>query len=188
MNIPTLKECRKLMANMRMMKHIVSHSEQVCRVACHLADELARHNGLRLNRVVVQAGALLHDITKTRSFDTGENHAQTGALLVEELGFSEVGTIIRQHVVLDDYLSSESLTEAEIVNYSDKRVLHDRIVSLPVRMEYILKRYGKTLCDRQRVFHLWDKTRGLEARLFSNLTYTPDELPERLNGSGPTER
>jgi len=100
---------------------------------------------------MIRAAALLHDITKTRSFQTLEDHAETGARLVADLGYPEVGRIIGQHVRLESYPPARTPSEAEIVNYADKRVLHDRIVSLDERMGYILKKYGDAPDDLSRL-------------------------------------
>ena len=86
MNIPTQKECYGLIREMGMMDHIVDHSEQVCRVAVCLAENLSQQ-GIDLNLELIRASALLHDITKTRSFRTRENHAETGGKFLQERGF-----------------------------------------------------------------------------------------------------
>jgi uncharacterized protein len=112
-----------------MPKHIRNHSNMVCQVALILTDGLIAA-GINLNRRLVMAAALLHDITKPRSFKTGENHAQTGGTYLTALGFPEVGSIIRQHVMLDQYFAAPHPSEAEVVNYADKRILHDQVVSL----------------------------------------------------------
>jgi putative nucleotidyltransferase with HDIG domain len=145
-----------------------------------LLDNLTKLNG-HLNRDLVQAASLLHDITKTRSFKTGENHASTGGQLLVGLGFPEVGHVIRQHVRLDAYLSSQNIIEAEIVNYADKRVLHDNVVSLEERMVYTWKRYGKTRKDKDRLMWLRGKTEALEQKLFQYLPYSPEDLNHQLN-------
>ena len=158
-----------------MMDHIVHHSEQVCRVAVCLTENL-NNGGNRLNIELIRTAALLHDITKTRSFTTQENHAQTGAELLEERGFTEVGHIVGQHVQLKAYFASKKPGEAEIVNYADKRVLHDQIVSLTDRMTYILERYAEGPEGRQRIMDLWDRSQVLEKRLFSDLSFPPRAL------------
>ena len=168
-----------------MMEHIVAHSLQVCRVALFLADRLDLPG---LNRELIQAAALLHDITKTRSFRTQEAHAETGAHLLAGLGYPEVGHIVGQHVRLNRYVAESVPTEAEIVNYADKRVLHDRIVSLGERMGYILERYGQEPDRKRHILLLWEKTRELEGRLFSRLPFGPDDLSRLLSAEvpGPT--
>lgn len=179
MQIPHENECLQLLDKMRMPDHIKDHSCLVCRVALVLTDGLIAA-GIRINRNLVSAAALLHDITKPRSFDTGENHAQTGGEYLASLGYREVGDIVRQHVMLDSYFQTDQPNEAEVVNYADKRVLHDQVVPLDERMSYILERYAKTpeRCKLLKV--LWDQTRLLEQRLFSYLNFGPDIIPPRL--------
>jgi putative nucleotidyltransferase with HDIG domain len=158
-----------------MPDHIQAHSRMVCRVALVLADSLS-NAGLSLQRDLIRAAAILHDITKIRSFKTGEYHAQTGGQYLAELGFFEVGEIVRQHVELDIYRQNTSPCEAEVVNYADKRVLEDHIVSLDQRMQYIEDRYAKTEAHKKHLRVLWDKTRQLEKRLFGYLDFAPEEL------------
>ncbi len=175
MRIPSKKQCYQLIYKIGMLDHIVIHSILVCRVATILVDNLkVRANDL--NRNLVQASALLHDITKTKSFKTKENHAHTGNKLLSGLGYPEVGYIVGQHIRLDEYDVSETPTEVEIVNYADKRVVHDKVVSLKERMNYILDKYGKEPEFRERIFWLWRKTDEMEERLFNWLPFSPDEL------------
>lgn len=175
MRVPSKNECFQLICQMDMMDHIVAHSLRVCQVALALADCLAESN-IKLNRELVLAGALLHDITKTRSFITRENHAETGGFLIDDLGYPAVGSIVRQHVKLDDYPEEAFFSEAEIVNYADKRVLHDQVVSLDRRMRYIVERYCRRAADKRRVAWLWNKTRELEAQIFERLPFGAAEL------------
>lgn len=173
--IPSTKDCYHLIYKMEMMDHIVSHSILVCQVATLLVDHLYLQN-IYLNREVIQASALLHDITKTRSFKTRENHAQTGEQLLRDLNYPEVGHIIGQHVVLNEYVFSEPPKEAEIVNYADKRVLHDKVVSLKDRMTYVWRRYGKDQNQRGRFIKLWEKSEQIEKKIFNALSFSPDDL------------
>ena len=175
MKIPSVETCYRLIEDMGMLPHIVDHSEQVCRVALCLVDHM-NHSSARLNRPLVQAAALLHDITKTRSFETGEDHAFTGQKMLKERGFPEVAQIVGQHVHLYDAPRGEGVDEAQIVNYADKRVLHDEIVSLEKRMEYIVERYGQEEAHRNRIMLLWEESRGLEERLFSHVVFPPHAL------------
>ena len=175
MRFPTKNECYHLIYEMEMMEHIVSHSILVCQVAMFLADQLNLQD-IYLNREVVQAAALLHDITKTRSFKTRENHAQTGEQLLRDLDYPEVGCIIGQHVVLNEYADVDPPKEAEIVNYADKRVLHDRVVSLKDRMAYVLKNYGKQSIYHERILRLWEDSERLEKKIFAALPFPPDNL------------
>ncbi|UCD83098.1 MAG: HDIG domain-containing protein [Desulfobacterales bacterium] len=180
MQIPSIEQCYQLMCDMKMMDHIVRHSLQVCRVATYLAQNLnAQHH--RLNYDLIRAASLLHDITKTRSFKTEENHALTGGQFLAEQGYPEVGDLVRQHVRLDAYPDPVTLGEAEIINYADKRVLHERIVGLDKRLNYILEKYGKLPEHKERIRWLWDKTQALEEEIFRKLAITPQNLGRLLN-------
>ena len=163
------------MCEMGMLPNIVAHSLQVCRVAVFLVDHLEKHR-TKLDRELVKTSALLHDITKTRSLITGELHALTGAELIDGMGYPEVAYIIGHHVILDDNSTSDRPTEVEVVNYADKRVLHDRVVSLQERMDYILVRYAKHPGDRERITQNWMRAIDLEKKLFDFLPFSPGDL------------
>lgn len=177
MRIPSKEECFKLLCETDTMDHIAHHSFQVCRVAMCLTDKLMAKRFV-LNRDLIEAAAMLHDVTKTRSIKTGERHAETGSDMLNELGYPEVADLIRQHVRLDVY-GSAIPNEAEIVNYSDKRVLHEHIVSLEERMDYILERYGKTPESRKYIAINRKKTQELEKKLFAYLSFLPQELEKQ---------
>ena len=177
-SIPSQEACLRIISETGMLENIVAHSLQVCRVSLFLTDRL----GLpELDRELIRAAALLHDITKTRSFRTREDHAETGARLIADLGYPEVAGIVGQHVRLNRYCSASATpVEAEIVNYADKRVLHDRIVPLSERMGYILEKYGSAPERKRMILILWEKTEKLEARLFARLPFYPDEISRLL--------
>ena len=77
---------------------------------------------------------------------------------------------------LDEYFEAISPTEAEIVNYADKRVLHDQIVTLSQRMEYILQRYSSSPDSRDRLERLWHKSKLQEKRIFVDLPFAPSRI------------
>jgi len=185
MEIPTRDQCYQMMVEMKMMDHIVVHSLQVCRVATFLTGHLNKGN-YRLNTDLIQAAALLHDITKTRSFKTREDHALTGGEHLSDCGYPAIGDLIRQHVKLDNYSDAGTVSEAEVLNYADKRVMHDEIVILYKRMDYILDRYGETPVHQERIKMLWQKTRELEIKIFKDLPLTPDDLIRLIPHNGYT--
>ncbi|MDY7031113.1 MAG: HDIG domain-containing protein [Thermodesulfobacteriota bacterium] len=173
--IPTKEECLNLMKEHNMLEHIIRHSLVVNKIALYLACQLNKV-GENLDTFKVQAGALLHDITKTRSIHTHEDHAITGSELVEKLGFKSVSEIVRQHVRMDHNLDLSRITEIEVVNYADKRVTHERIVTLEERFEDLINRYGlpedRTSLIKQSKLRAFQ----LEKKIFSKLDITPDEI------------
>jgi len=179
MNIPSIEECYRIMHRMKMPDHIAAHSIQVCRVATHIS-ELLFSEGISLNHDLIRAAALLHDITKIRSCTTGENHALTGAELISDLGYPETGAIISQHVHLNKYFNSPVPEEAELVNYADKRVIHDSIGTLEQRYHYIIERYGVEPQRVELIHQMFKNTYLLEKRLFQYLPFSAEELVTRI--------
>jgi putative nucleotidyltransferase with HDIG domain len=155
--IPTQTQCEELMAQYSMLPNIVLHSRQVMHVSVAITDNL--QDGLSINRDIVIAAALLHDITKTRSLKTKERHAASGGALLRELGFGRIAGIVEQHVILRNLNLEGMLEEVEIVYYADKRVMHDKIVTLDERVDDLIKRYAMTEEIRDQI--LKNKTLAL---------------------------
>lgn len=177
MKIPSQEECFKLIKKMGMMDHIIDHSVMVSNVTHFLCHNIKKSvPASELDTRLATNAALLHDITKTRSFTTKESHSETGGQLLFDMGYPEVGNIIRQHVILDEYDICSPVSEQEIVNYSDKRVLHDKIVSLSQRLEYIKQRYGEIKKFKDRIPVMCKNTKTLELKLFSCLEIEPNQL------------
>ncbi|MCK5312011.1 MAG: HDIG domain-containing protein [Desulfobacteraceae bacterium] len=179
MKIPDKKECFIIINDNKMMDHIIKHSMMVRSVASLLCSNLIK-TFPELNIKLAKSAGLLHDITKTQSFTTGEKHSETGARLLAELGFPETGDIVRQHVFLDNYNTNPPVTEAEIINYSDKRVLHDSVVPLNERLDYIYKKY---VTNKEFIKHfdsMEKNTYILEIKIFSYLDFRPNDLQKMI--------
>ena len=147
--IPSIDECHALMARYAMLPNIVEHSRQVMRVSLVILENL--ENAAAMNRNLVIAAALLHDITKTRSLSTKERHDTSGGELLRKLGFPAIAEIVEQHVILSNFDCQGSPEEREVVYYADKRVMHDRIVTVEERIHDLLQRYGTTEEVRRRI-------------------------------------
>lgn len=147
--IPSTEECYALMAQHAMLSNIVDHSRQVMRVSLAIVDHLTSDAAVDRNRVM--AGALLHDIAKTRCLATKEHHDASGAEILRALGFSSIAEIVEQHVFLHHVDLHGTLEEREIVYYADKRVMHDQIVTVEERIQDLVKRYGFTEAIRSRI-------------------------------------
>ncbi len=163
--IPTRAECEALMAKYSMLPNIVEHSFQVMRVALAITDNLKDH--VSVDRDVVIAGALLHDITKTRSIKTKEKHAVSGGRLLRELGYPRIAEIVEEHIITKD-LNLEGLPEEkEIVCYADKRVTHEKIVTIEERIDDLMQRYGHTEEIRNQILQNMKQVVAVEQKLNS---------------------
>jgi uncharacterized protein len=173
--IPTLNKCLSLMDDTGMPEHIKKHSFVVAEIALYLGH-LCNQEEAFLNLSLLQAGALLHDIAKARTLLTGEKHAEVGACMVEQWGYSPVASIIRDHVNLDFARLNGPLSESLIVNYADKRVKHDRIVSLQDRFDDLINRYAATPEHRSWLEKKLTLYESLEERIFGSLRIGPEYL------------
>jgi uncharacterized protein len=180
-DIPSRQACLDLWEVYSMQPQIRAHSLQVARVSHLLARNLQSHFP-HINLDLVEAGALLHDIAKSRCLATKGNHVLEGAEILTSLGYLSVAQIVAQHVNLnDDYSHHGRLDEIVVVHYADKRVLHDGIVDLENRFDYLKKTYGRTPEVLERIELLFQETRSLEERIFAHLSFSPEELKDLLS-------
>ena len=173
--VPNREECLRLMGQYGMLENIIAHSLEVAKVALYLSVELNK-KGQRVDLGLVEAASLLHDLTKTVCFKTKEDHAHTGSQLLKEMGYERVGEVVAEHVVLSKVKDPSSLSEEEVVNYADKRVQHDRIVSLEERFSDLMDRYGKGKKDVGQLEQLKKTTFEIETKIFSILEIDPNDL------------
>jgi putative nucleotidyltransferase with HDIG domain len=184
MPIPDRDRCLSLLDHHGVPDHIVQHSLRVAQVGGFLAECLARR-GKNLDAALVEAAALLHDITKMPSMERGEDHARTAFDLLVNLGYPGVADIVRQHVHLDvSPRKRPSLAEVHLVYYADKRVRHTTIVTLSERFDDLIVRYGTTPERKIRVRGLLEESELLERLIFARLDLEPARLNE-LNSLEP---
>jgi putative nucleotidyltransferase with HDIG domain len=181
--IPSREACLDLLKRRGVPTHVIVHSLQVDRVAQHIAA-LLNARGERLDVPLIQAASLLHDIAKLDGLRTGENHARAGAAILQGLGWPRVARVVAQHVEVQSVPSRVRVTEEELVNYADKRVMHDRIVTLEERFEDLKARYGRNAEGRAIIGDAMERTREMERRIFRRLPFAPHELLPRLE-AGP---
>lgn len=183
-HIPSISQCLEFIDRYEMLANIREHSIMVARVAGTLIDGL-RQNGLAMaplpDPAEVTAGALLHDIAKTLCLKTSCNHAEAGQRICIDLGYPEIGEIVAEHVILKTFAADRYnqgiFSAKELVFYADKRVLHDQVVPLSARLEYILEKYGDGSAVREQHIRLnFQRTLDLEQILFRFLDFTPETI------------
>ncbi len=176
MAIPSWAECLELMDIHGMLPNIREHSFAVMQVARVMGEALA-DAGFDLFLPLITTGALLHDLGKTACLGTLKNHAEWGAVVLDDMGYHDVAQVVREHVYLsDDLLDPRPLREAEVVNYADKRVLHDEVVTLQDRFADLKVRYGRTSDALERINATETRSRTLEEKIFACLALTPSNL------------
>ncbi|MBI5443884.1 MAG: HD domain-containing protein [Deltaproteobacteria bacterium] len=172
---PDPKACRLLLEDHRVPEHIRRHSAQVARIARRLAEAL-RLRGEPLDPDLVEAAALTHDIAKADCLDSARDHAREGGTVLRELGYPELGELVERHVELGPWDPAGPVTEAELLNYSDKRVRHEEVVPLDERFEDLLERYGRGNPRAEaRIRETWETTVAVEEKIFSRLPFGPND-------------
>jgi uncharacterized protein len=182
--IPSVNECLHLMEHYGMMANIRRHSLMVARVAVILGQALNKKES-HLNIPLIVAGALLHDIAKTQSLREGGNHVEMGRRLVLEMGYPEVAWIVARHVDSGPEIAN-TIDEAVVVNYSDKRVQHDRVVPLEERLKDLVTRYGTTREKSARLQEMARNIERLEKEIFSRISLSPDDLKSMVQKPHPS--
>jgi uncharacterized protein len=178
--IPGVNECLDLMEQYHMLPNIKDHSIVVTEVAGVITNGLIAA-GYDLSLETVIAGALLHDIGKTACLDNDDDHAARGLEICLAHNLETIADIVAEHVILKNYAPQNGFAEKEIVYYADKRVNHDKVVSLEERLDYILERYGMNNEVRCRAIKRnYARCQDLEKRMFSFLTFDPADISELL--------
>jgi uncharacterized protein (TIGR00295 family) len=92
---PARTDCRRALKDAGADVRLIEHVEAVERVAASIAA-LMRRRGHRIDPTLVTAGALLHDLGRTRTH--GIDHAAVGAQMVRERGWPEpLALIVERH-------------------------------------------------------------------------------------------
>jgi uncharacterized protein len=167
--LPDRRRCLDLLAAEGVPGHICAHSERVAEVALRLARPLMGVAGETLDIKLVEAGALLHDISKFFTIQNGGNHCTIGGARARELGLCAIVPIIERHVDLGEWDPQGPVTEVELINYADKRVCHTEVVTLAERFDDLLHRYGKTQKARTRITGNWDVIKKLEEKIMGRI-------------------
>jgi putative nucleotidyltransferase with HDIG domain len=160
-----------------MLENIIDHSLEVAKVALFLSTELNKR-GQQIDLVLVEAASLLHDLTKTESFKTKADHAWTGSELLKGMGYDRVGEVVAQHIWLSQEVDPVLVSVEEVVNYADKRVMHDRIVSLEERFSDLKERYGRDQKGKDYLERMEKAIQGIESKIFLLLQMDPDDLQD----------
>ncbi len=142
MKVPSLDECESLMKEFAVPQHIRAHSEAVRKAANSICKSILAAGG-KVDADCVDRAALMHDFLKMHCVKNSCRHALEAGKILSERGFAEFGEIVRLHG-LDEVLhfTKSTLLEAKVVWYADKRVKHDKVVSLKERYEYLKQKYG----------------------------------------------
>jgi hypothetical protein len=200
----TLKSIKFLYRKYHLPVHVIGHILKVTGLTLYLTKKL-NAKGINVNERLVRDAALLHDLIKVcdfKSYDPkgfigkvtssdlakwqqlratygGLGHERGMSVILENMGQSKIAEVVRKHRY-DSLLSPDAprTWEEKIVYYSDKRVMHDRVVSLNDRLEDGRRRYqGSLPLDDSNIHQALTK---LENEICSTAGINPDDICDRV--------
>lgn len=170
-NLPTREECYALLKEYELPNNIIRHTELVNKISVFLARRL-KQAGIQVDIDMVDRASLLHDLDKMLTLKS-PNHGKITEKILIEKGYPEVGKIAKLHGF--EYIKEKDLPwEAKIINYADKRVMHDQLSSLRDRLDEAWSRY-------EEVFHERDseadkKIFEVEKEIFDIIKLKPEDI------------
>ena len=135
LHVPSAIECEAVFSCIgEVSGDIVRHGSKVREIALRICRAL-NNAGACLDEDVVAAAAFLHDIAKGLP-----DHAAAGGEMVKSLGFRRVGEIMTHHMDLPR--NERRIGEAAVVYLADKMTVKEHFVSIELRFESALNRFG----------------------------------------------
>lgn len=146
MSIPGRSDAARLLVSLDPPAWFLSHACAVADVAAWLAARTAA-NGVPVDRRLVEAAALLHDVDKLPAATMpGLRHGEGSAAWLAAHGLQELAPVVRDHPVTRfaepafGTWTAGASTEARIVAYADKRA-GQRLESMAARFASWRRRY-----------------------------------------------
>jgi len=167
--LPSREQALEFLCQSKCSRHVMRHCQVVARLATEIA-ETCKEKGLDVDLELVEIGALLHDIGRSRTHTV--HHAVVGVEIAKALGLPEpVISIIKRHVG-GGITAKEAKTlgwpkdvyvpqtlEEKIVSYADKLVEGSRQVPI----ERTIEKFSEELAPSaiMRVQRLHDEMQAL---------------------------
>ena len=157
---PSNKECLAILAEYHVPLHIISHSKVVAKLAVFLAQRL-NENGEVVDVALLEGACLLHDLLRVHDFKESDyNRFEQNLPEEEKAKWQQIRAKYKAcshedaaHDILKEQYPSLALTikrhrymallskkdrpdtwEEKLLYYADKRVMHDKIMSLQQRL------------------------------------------------------
>ena len=214
-SLPTRKECLDILAEYHVPPHIVNHSRAVAKLAVFLAQRL-NQNYAAVDTTLLEGACLLHDLLRVldfkesdfnrfeRTLPEGEkakwrrlrtkykasSHEDAACDILKEK-YPALALTIKRHrymALLDDKDRPDTWEE-KLLYYADKRVMHERIVSLKERLAEGHKRNvlshgssAQSKIDTAKVDLLIEE---MEKEIFEKIGLDPLEVTDDFIDSHP---
>lgn len=165
--IPTDEECRRHWDECAVPDHIREHSRLVGLIAGEVG-RLGEEAGAVAPGIAraARASGLLHDVAKLYCVEHGGNHAQLGAAWIRaRTGNPAIAQGVLHHVWWPFDVDPTKYFLPLVVQYADKRVRHQSVVSVGARFADLFERYGKNDFARERIKRSHQQGQAIENTL-----------------------
>ena len=162
--LPSREQAIQLLHDGGCSARVVRHCEEVAKLAVETA-EILRKKGMAVDVALVEIGALLHDVGRSKTHTV--HHAIAGAKIAKSAGLPEaVVSILKRHVgggitgdeakelgwPTDDVYVPSSL-EQKIVSYADKLIKNGKRVSVERTIEQLSRDLKPRAAERVQKLH-----------------------------------
>lgn len=175
--IPTEEQAKKLWDKYHLPDKKRLHVMLVARVAMFLASQWEKKFGEgEINKPLLLAAALLHDIDKAIPPKQGEQHPDTAVRVLQEEGMNEIAEIVRRHplhAILDPSIVPTTIEE-KLLYLADKMVKFEII---DVDQRFALWRDEHLPIDAQVMLEkIYPKVKMLEKEIFDAIGLKPTDV------------
>jgi len=177
MRLPTKEECFELLKEYKVPQNIIDHSITVTKIAVFLAKKL-KQKGIDVNVDLVEKASLLHDIDKIPSLKDLTNHGEIGREILVKKGLNDIADVTAVHIAESLEDGKVDTWEKKLVNYADKRVKHNSIVTIDERYDDLIQRYHHV--SEQGFNKMRKLIKDVEKQIFQNLDFKPEELEKEM--------
>jgi uncharacterized protein len=166
-NLPSFQKALSLLFECGCSKKVVAHCKAVSALAVKFA-EACKKNGKDVDVALVEVGALLHDIGRSKTH--GINHSIVGVEIAQSLDLPEsIVSIIGRHIgggitaeeakeldwPVKDYLPTT--LEEKLVTYADKLIEGQRVVPLNKTLDKLSRELGENHPAIDRIMRLHEE-------------------------------
>jgi uncharacterized protein (TIGR00295 family) len=161
--LPSREQAIELLRKNNCPSQVISHCIAVADLSMETASKLQR-KGLKINTELIEAGALLHDLGRSKNHTV--DHAVIGAQIAQSIGLPEpVIKIIKRHVGAGitaeeaqmlgwpkDIYTPQTLEE-KVVSYADKLIDQSKRIPIETEIKRLQKENKTEAAERVRRLH-----------------------------------
>jgi putative nucleotidyltransferase with HDIG domain len=173
--VPTYGEATALWKTYQLPQQKQQHCHLVATLALFFASKFEEKK-IVVEKDLLLAAALLHDIDKNMVFISGEDHPDAAVRILTEIGMGEVARIVKTHplhAILDPVIAPKTWEE-KILFLSDKMVKYD-IIGVEERFR-LWKEEPLPAIEQKLLIAAFSKVKELEQNICTTIGLSMPEV------------